>query len=171
MKPDIKQLVDKFWAGTSSLQEEQELKHYLEDYGFEEQYPELYAYFGLIENETARKLSSDFKDTLKDIPNRKPALTIEKKPPLEQEESPSNTRQSKAHFKYWLAASILLTSGIFTLQKFEKDRQIKEAQVAFNEAKYSLGLLSENMNKGASYLKQVEQFSKTQTKVKKALKK
>jgi len=164
MKPDIKQLVDKFWAGTSTLTEEQELKHILEDYGFEDQYPELYAYFGLIENETARTLSSAFKDQLKSIPH-----TVQKQKP-KQNDLPIKT-QSNKQFKYWLAASILLTSGIFSLQKMDKDSKHKEAQLAFNQAKYSLGIISNKMNKSASYMKQVEKFAETQNKVKKTLKK
>ncbi len=164
MKPDIKQLVDKFWAGTSTLTEEQELRHFLEDYGFEDQYPELYAYFGLIENETARKLSSAFKDQLKSIPDAKPkAKTIPLDTPVKQ--------QSKKSFKYWFAASLLLTSGIFTIQKLDNDQKQEEAQLAFNQAKYSLGLISEKMNKSTPYIKQVEKFAQTQSKVKKTLKK
>lgn len=165
MKPDIKQLVDKFWAGTSTLTEEQELKHFLEDYGFEDQYPELYAYFGLIENETAQKLSSAFKDQLKSIP-----VSTPKRKKEEPVNSPVKL-QSKKHFKYWFAASLLLTSGIFSLQKFDNDQKQEEAQLAFNQAKYSLGLISEQMNKSTSYMKQVEKFAQTQDKVKKALKK
>ena len=167
MKPDIKQLVDKFWAGTSTLKEEQELKHFLEDFGFEDQYPELYAYFGLIENETAKKLSSAFKDQLKSIPE-----TNHQKQPtrVEENEIPLKTN-SKKNFKYWLAASIILTSGIFSLQKMDKQKREKEAQLAFNQAKYSLGLISKKMNKSTSYIKQMEKFATTQTKVKKALKK
>ena len=167
MKPDIKHLVDKFWAGTSTLQEEQELKYFLEDYGFEDQYPELYAYFGLIENETARTLSSAFKDQLKSIPHTVQEKSKEKPEPNEQ----PLTMQSKKNFKYWFAASIMLTAGIFSIQKMEKDQQIKEAQIAFNQAKYSLGLISEKMNKGTSYMKEVERFSTAQTKAKKALNK
>lgn len=170
MKPDIKQLVDKFWAGTSSLDEEQELKHYLEDYGFEDQYPELYAYFGLIENETARRLSSDFKDQLKTIPHQIQNQNTKYTQKQEEENSPLKP-QSKKQFKYWMAASILLTSGIFTMQKLDKDAKTKEAQLAFNQAKYSLSVLSKNMNRSTSYIEQVEQFSKTQGKVKKTLKK
>lgn len=165
MKPDIKQLVDKFWAGTSTLEEEQELKYILEDYGFEEEYPELYAYFGLIENETAKKLSSAFKDQLKSIPNTTQVKSTGKQPELSVQPT------QKKQFKYWFAASILLTAGIFTLQK--KDRQAKEieAQIAFNQAKYSLGIISNKMNKSTSYIKQVEKFAQTQNKVKNTLKK
>lgn len=165
MKPDIKQLVDKFWAGTSTLEEEQELKYILEDYGFEEEYPELYAYFGLIENETAKKLSSAFKDQLKSIPNTTQVKSTDKQPELSVQPT------QKKQFKYWFAASILLTAGIFTLQK--KDRQAKEieAQIAFNQAKYSLGIISNKMNKSTSYIKQVEKFAQTQNKVKNTLKK
>lgn len=161
MKPDIKILVDKFWKGETTHNEEKELKYILEDYQFEQEYPELYAYFGLIENETAKKLSVDFKEKLKKIPEEhKPELKLEK----------SNPSQKK-QFKYLLAASVVLTISIFTLQNQDQKKQEKEAQLAFEQVKYSLNILSNKMKKSEPYVRKIELFDLTTKKINKQLKK
>lgn len=158
MKPDIETLIDKFWKGETSPEEENKLKFELEDFNYENEYPELYAYFGLIENETAQKLSTAFKEQLKTIPLSKPELTIEKKSP-----------KQKKQFKYWLAASVVLTLSIFTLQNLEQQQKQKEAELAFEQVKYSLSLLSNKMKKSEPYIQKIQLFDHTSKKIQKHL--
>lgn len=154
-KPNLKPLVEKFWKGETTFEEENELKYNLEDFNFEDEYPELYDYFGLIEEEQKLSIPKDFKTRLKDIPNTSKFV--------------KETKAPKKKFQYMMAASILLTITIFSLQKQDKDKQQKEAQLAFEDVKASLSLFTKNINKTTPYLEQVQKFAQTQEKVNKAL--
>lgn len=154
-KPNLTTLIDKFWKGESTLEEENELKYHLEDFDFEDEYPELYEYFNLIETEKSVTITKDFKAVLKNIPEN---TTVK------SESKPSNKK-----FQYWMAASILLTITIFSLQKQDKIKQQKEAQLAFEDVKTSLAFFSKKLNKTTPYLEHVQKFAQTQDKINKTL--
>lgn len=134
---NIKNLIEKYFDGTTSIKEEKELKVYFSSNNVApelEKYRSMFAYFSLEKQvETNHKI---------------------------------NIRQKKK-FNYWIAASVVVAIGlgfVFFQPKEEDLGTFDDPEIALQETQKALRLVSENINKGKEkmgYLKEFENTKKT----------
>ena len=138
----IKQLLDAYFEGTTSLAEEKLLRDYF---------------------------SKDEVDT--DLLQYQPIFKGLKAAKAERSERTFNFGEPKAKTikTYWysVAAMLIVAIGVgafyFTQPQYTQEE--KEALAAFEESKKAMLLLSENLNRGAEQLNLVEQFQNTKDKI------
>lgn len=77
----------------------------------------------------------------------------------------SNSRNKT--WRYWIAAMLVVTIGVgvFYTSQPRMTQEEREALTAFENSKNTMLLLSENLNKGAEQLSYVEQFTIAKDKV------
>lgn len=134
---NIKNLIEKYFDGTTSIKEEKQLKAYFSSNNVApelEKYRSMFAYFSLEKQvETNHKI---------------------------------NIRQKKK-FNYWIAASVVVAIGlgfVFFQPKEEDLGTFDDPEIALQETQKALRLVSENINKGKEkmgYLKEFENTKKT----------
>ncbi|MFK8008425.1 MAG: hypothetical protein AB8H03_18855 [Saprospiraceae bacterium] len=162
---NINNLLEKYWEGETSLQEEDKLKQYFNNGNVApqlEQYKSLFQYF---KEEQDVMISDDFEKRL-----------------LEQIENESKVVPAKIRKLSWMtsirtiaAVGILLMGAVFVFQNLPPDEtdvwaqyEIEDEQEAIEATKAALALLSGKMKKGSK--KATKGFSEMKTVTKKALK-
>ncbi|WP_226391265.1 hypothetical protein [Penaeicola halotolerans] len=140
-KERIEELIDKYWAAESSLEEEQELRFWL-----------------------AQDTSSNYRE-LKDLLGGFEALAQEQMPATSLLFA---TRQKPQRSpKYWMSVAasflILIASGVGAWQ-YQRYMQVKQAEAdqAYNDMIKVLSIMGEKLNKGKKEMAELAKFSQTQ---------
>jgi len=139
----VEQLLERYFEGTTTLSEENELRNYFTGNNVAPQlqsYIPMFAGFIVAQEETS---------------SRTVELPTETKP--------------NYFFNWGIAASFALFIGIFGVWYFNNDQGLtdeqQEALMAYNEAKETLLLLSENLNKGTSQIQHLQAFGEGASKI------
>ncbi len=147
-----KKIVDKYWKAESSLAEEQQLKEAAAN-AIESEKGKEGQYFNALKSFSELSLDASFEEELL------------KKISTQQKARPRL-------FSYMairnIAASILLVTGATYSVLFVQNQQQKAiaSELAFEEAKSALLLMSAQLNKGTSSTYTIRKFSTTQQKLK-----
>lgn len=139
MRKKIELLLEKYFEGETSLQEEKELQEYFNSKQVDaslEKYKPMFAYFQEARLEESSR---------KEIPLMKP-------------------KRRNLFWKIGIVATFL--SVIFGISHYlEKQRQQQEAEVAFEQVKEALQMISLNYNKGTNKIKYLKEFDATTSKI------
>lgn len=161
----INNLLEKYWEGESSLQEEESLKQYFNNGNVApelEQYKSLFQFF---KEEQDVMISDDFEKRF--------LVAIEN----EQKVIPAKVRKLSwmTTIRSIAAVGILLMGAVFVFQNLEKPKadvwakyEVEDEQAAIEATKAALALLSGKMKKGSK--KATKGFSEMKSVTKKALK-
>lgn len=132
----INQLLEAYFEGNTTLEEEARLQHY---FSSEEVPAELMPYAPIFVSQVAAREERSSR-----------AIEI----PVES---------SKYSFRKWsMAASIAVVLGVGSLLFFQNNgltAEQEEALAAYNQAKETMYLLSENLNKGTSKITYLDEFA------------
>lgn len=162
---NINHLLEKYWEGETSLQEEESIKQYFNNGKVApelEQYKSLFQYF---KEEQDVMISDDFEKRL-----------------LEQIENEQKVVPAKVRKLSWMtsvrataAVGIILMAAVFVFQNMEGEEkdvwaqyEVEDEQEAIEATKAALALLSGKMKKGSK--KATKGFSEMKSVTKKALK-
>lgn len=131
---NIEKLIEKYFEGTTSLQEETELRQFFTKQQVPvhlQDYQDLFGYFEAKSNELYNK----------------PILPVKK---------------AKISYK-WLsiAASVALLIGVFTLKPFTDKPSQEELLANYQSAQQALDLISKSLNKGTYAMAQLKKFDET----------
>ena len=139
MKTDeLKHLVEKFFDGETSVEEERLLKVYFSGENIPEQFQEMKAYFTALQNETEQALDDAFEQRV-----------FEKT----EEDVPRPGNRKRWIYGVVAAAAtvlLLLWFGTKVFSTKEEYGTIKDPVLAFNETRKALDLAAVEMNKGMS---------------------
>ncbi len=163
---NINNLLEKYWEGESSLQEEETLKQYFNNGKVAPQFEQYQSLFQYFKEEQDVMISDDFeKQLLKRIEN-------------EQKVVPAKVRKLSwmTSIRAIAAVGIILLGTFFIFQNLEPPKkadiwaeyEIQDEQQAIEATKAALALLSGKMKKGAT--KATKGFSEMKSVTKKALK-
>lgn len=144
MNPAIlKQLVDKYFDGETSLEEEQQLKEFFQQENLDGSYAELKAYFIASDEFSEETLSESFDEILDKN------LKAESKP---------GKRKINTYWITGIAATVLLLLSIWfgneLFQPKEVYGTITDPKIAFMETRKVLGDVSQKLNEGLQPAKQ-----------------
>lgn len=131
----IEKLLEKYFEAETTVQEEQQLKAY---FSGKEVAPHLAQYaplFGYFE-QSKKEFSPEI---------------VFKKP-------------SKTGYIRWMSVAAVLVIGFSVYFNYQKQQE-KQAEVAYQQAKDALEMLSENFNNGAKELAYLEVFEQTKSKI------
>lgn len=131
---NIKQLLEKYFDGQTSIQEEKELKNYFSSKNIDSelmQYQDMFGYFS-----KEQQTETQIEPTLKQKPNRK---------------------------WLWMAASVVVLLGIgFTFLKHPVQSEdlgtFDNPEIAFEETQKALQLVAENLNKGKQKIEYIQEY-------------
>lgn len=131
---NIKQLLEKYFDGQTSIQEEKELKNYFSSKNIVSelmQYQDMFGYFS-----KEQQTETQIEPTLKQKPNRK---------------------------WLWMAASVVVLLGIgFTFLKHSVQSEdlgtFDNPEIAFEETQKALQLVAENLNKGKQKIEYIQEY-------------
>lgn len=160
---NIEELIKKYWKGTSEVEEEQKLKkhvHKNEKLGIEDEY-----FNYLNQKKNAKLIDPDFDKNILQLINEK-----------------HDVKRALYHKINWqVAAAILLlfSAGVIFINRQVSFRDsisstnssveidtYEDPQLAFEETKKALLLISSNLNKGNEYTAKLSKFSETQQNLK-----
>ena len=136
------QLVEKFWKGETSLQEEKLLKSICQQESFRSRYPDLSDYLQGVEGYHELQMSGAAK---------KKVLNAAK----------SGNIGSRVIWAYGLAASFALMLAVF-LSPSEKEYTDEEIQLAYQQTRATLLMVSDKMNEGTGYAQNLAHFDRSQ---------
>lgn len=146
---DINQLLDKYWAGESSLKEEETLQSYFQQANIAEEHRQFAPLFQYFTAEKETLLSDDFDQRL--LQQLEEIEEEGRIVPLQRE----SRRRRWSYISGAAAAIALLFSCWFLLQKPADpviasltQQEVAEAKIAYQQAKDALLMLSTKMNKG-----------------------
>ncbi len=149
-----KKIIDKYWQAESSLAEEQQLKKAAADAMGSEKGKEG-PYFDTLNSFSKLTVDASFEEELL----KKISAQEKAKPRLFSYRTIRN-----------IAASILLVTGaaysVWVIQE-QQQQKVIASELAFEEAKSALLLISSQLNKGTSSTYTIRKFSTTQQKLKK----
>ena len=147
---NINELLDKYWVGATSLQEEQTLQSYFQQDQIAEEHRQFAPLFQYFVAEKEPQLSDDFDQRL-----------LQQLEELEGEERPvvslkrGTIRRIRTYAAGVAAAIALLLSVWFLFPKTAdpaiailSQQEVEEAKIAYQQAKAALLVLSTKMNKG-----------------------
>ncbi len=139
---NIKILLDAYFEGTTSLEEEKTLQDYFNNETVADDLVQYQPIFVGLKNARAERTNRAFK-----LPESKP----------------------KTFKAWWYSAAAMLVVafgvGSFYFSQPHYTQEEKEALAAFEKSKNAMMLLSENLNKGAEQLTFVKQFAITKDKI------
>ena len=135
-------LVEKFWKGETTEQEEKLLKSIADQDSFKSNYPDLSDYFLAIREVEDLKLDSE---------TRKNILKSTKQ----------SGAQSKVIWAYAVAASFALLLAVI-LSPSRSEYSDEEIQLAYQQTKATLLMVSDKMNEGTGYAQNLAHFDKSQ---------
>lgn len=153
MDSRIEELLEKYWAAESSIDEEQELKKLVNDSN--ELPEELKGLFNHFEEQKAEELGDDFDQMILSM------IDTEKK---------TKVINLSGYFKQYasIAAAILvlLVSSYFFMQQqkaYEQTDTFESPELALQEFKKQMLMVSSYMNKGSNRLSDLSNLSKANT--------
>ncbi len=138
---NIEKLLDKYFDGTTSIDEENALKEYFAKNDIPshlQDYKAMFTYFAKNKEEVSSK-------------------NIQVK-----------TEKKTWRFNWLIAsaAALLLFVSVYQFTpKGPTDSEIKEAQIAFNETKKAFQLISDNLNKGNNAIAFLNEYESTKSKI------
>jgi hypothetical protein len=140
----IKELLDKYWNAEASEQDEAELRFLLADNSLPVEYAKYKSMFGYFHQEQEEDVEID--------------------PDIFENPTKKNTAYSKSNWYMGIAASllILISVAFYIFQKIEKNRITAEEQLAYEQTKKALLLISEKLNKGKSYTYEITSINKAE---------
>lgn len=156
MDKDWEALIERFWAGDASLEEEHELKMRCKYGEVPEQWQDLAAYFETIdEEEEELTLGSDFDGKIL-------GMLEEKKP------------RKVFSIKKWvlpIAAAAAVVCIVFMMpesapEPVSEQPTEQEVQKAYKQTQEALFLISSKMNKGKSHARSLNKFNQAQRRLK-----
>ena len=137
----LKSLLDKYFEGLTSVKEEEEILHHLEQSGeLPEELEKVKRYFNFLQSQKQEKSVLTYENFLGDYSNK--------------------TKQRQKRSRYYLigiAASVLILVGIFFIRQPEKDKKVyavingqpvTNEKIAYKETKNALSKVSSELNKG-----------------------
>ncbi len=152
MDSRIEQLLEKYWASESSIQEEQELKELVAKADNSEEMEELKAMFGHFQSEQELSLGDDFDQEILALIEAKPETKVISMP---------------GYFKRYAGVAaamlVLITSSYFFMQEqkeYEQEDTFDSPELALKELKKQLLMVSNYMNAGSSSLNELSSMSK-----------
>lgn len=157
----IEQLLDKYWEGVTSLQEEEQLKHYFNTQEVPAHLQATAQLFRSFSRESEHSYLDDhFDDELLGKIERSSAFSF--------------SRYRKV-FNMAAAISVLVISGIWLFSSNSSQVQsdlaytentYEDPQLAYEQTRQALLLVSSIMNEGTQHLEKLESFSEAQEKIK-----
>jgi hypothetical protein len=146
----IKELIDKYFEGNTSVEEERQLNALIKGKQLPKEYSYLIPLFDFYEEERNKKPELKFS----------PGITI------------AGIKHSRSLRYIWMAAAacILLLLGIFILQNRAPEQvvyayingiPVTDEQLAIEETKKALSLISTNLNQGTTGLNYLSEINKT----------
>jgi hypothetical protein len=162
---NINNLLEKYWEGESSLQEEETLRQYFNNGNVAPELEQYQSLFQFFKEEQDVMVSDDFEKRL--------LLQIEK----EQKVVPAKVRKLSwmTSIRAIAAVGIILMGAVFVFQNLEPEEkdvwakyEVEDEQAAIEATKAALALLSGKMKKGSK--KATKGFSEMKSVTKKALK-
>lgn len=131
---NIKNLIEKYFDGTTSIQEEKQLKAY---FSSNQIAPELEKYRGLFSYFSSEQQTQTAQE-----------IVIKPKP----------------RFSFWIAASVVVALGLGIVLLQPKESELgtfEDPEIALQETQKALRLVSENINKGKEKMGYLQEFEKT----------
>ncbi len=162
---NINNLLEKYWEGESSLQEEETLRQYFNNGNVAPELEQYQSLFQFFKEEQDVMVSDDFEKRL--------LLQIEE----EQKVVPAKVRKLSwmTSIRAIAAVGIILMGAVFVFQNLEPEEkdvwakyEVEDEQAAIEATKAALALLSGKMKKGSK--KATKGFSEMKSVTKKALK-
>ncbi|MDP2058945.1 MAG: hypothetical protein U1C58_11015 [Flavobacteriaceae bacterium] len=132
----IEKLLEKYFEAETSLQEEKQLKDY---FSSGKAAPHLAQYASLF---------GYFEQSKKELA---PVITF-KKP-------------SKINYIRWMSVAAVLVIGFSVYFNYQQKKQEKQTELAYQQVKEALEMLSENFNNGAKEMAYLEVFEQTKSKI------
>lgn len=163
---NINHLLEKYWEGETSLQEEETIKQYFNNGNVAPELEQFQSLFQYFKEEQDVMISDDFEKRL-----------------LNQIENETKVVPAKVRKLSWMtsirtiaAVGIILMGAVFVFQNINKpverdvwaQYEVEDEQAAIEATKAALALLSGKMKKGSK--KAIKGFSEMKTVTKKALK-
>lgn len=143
MKNNIQLIIEKYFEGKTTLEEEQLLKNYFQNEDISEEHLPYLSYFQFLENEQNIKLSDDFETQL-----------FKK---IEANESRGKIRNLRFKIVRIAAAFLLLMAAWFAFEEITRPKEIdwakyeiKDPQKAFETTKAALTFASKKLNSGTN---------------------
>ncbi|WP_323757021.1 hypothetical protein [Roseivirga sp.] len=152
MDSRIEQLLEKYWASESSIQEEKELKELVAKADNSEEMEELKAMFGHFQSEQELSLGDDFDQEILSMIEAKPEAKVI-----------SMSGYLKRYAGVAAAMLVLITSSYFFMQQqkeYEQEDTFDSPELALKELKKQLVMVSNYMNTGSSSLNDLNSMSK-----------
>ncbi|MGW8122096.1 hypothetical protein ACV07N_05500 [Roseivirga echinicomitans] len=152
MDSRIEQLLEKYWAAETSIQEEKELKELVAKADNSEEMDELKALFGHFQSEQAISLGDDFDQEILSMIEAKPETKVI-----------SMAMYFKQYASIAAAVLVLVTSSYFFMQQQKEYEQVDtfdSPELALQELKKQLLMVSNYMNIGSSSLDALGSMSK-----------
>jgi len=131
---NIKNLIERYFDGTTSIREEQKLKTYFSSNKIA---PELEKYRGLFSYFSKEQ---------------------------QEENTREIVINPKTRFNFWIAASVVVTLGLGIVLLQPKDSDLgtfDDPEIALQETQKALRLVSENINKGKEKMGYLQEFENT----------
>lgn len=131
---NIKNLIERYFDGTTSIKEEKELKIYFSSKNVA---PELEKYRGLFSYFSKEQ---------------------------QEENTREIVINPKTRFNFWIAASVVVTLGLGIVLLQPKDSDLgtfDDPEIALQETQKALRLVSENINKGKEKMGYLQEFENT----------
>ncbi|KYG71672.1 hypothetical protein EV198_2070 [Roseivirga ehrenbergii] len=152
MDSRIEQLLEKYWASESSIQEEKELKELMTNADNSEEMEELKAMFGYFQSEQELSLGDDFDQEVLAMIEAEPETKVI-----------SISGYFKRYAGVAAAMLVLITSSYFFMQQqktYEQEDTFDSPELALQELKKQLVMVSNYMNSGSSNLDKLGSMSK-----------
>lgn len=152
MDSRIEQLLEKYWASESSIQEEKELRELVAKADNSEEMEELKAMFGHFQSEQELSLGDDFDQEILAMIEVKPEAKVI-----------SMSGYFKRYAGVAAAMLVLVTSSYFFMQQqkeYEQEDTFDSPELALKELKKQLLMVSNYMNVGSSSLNELNSMSK-----------
>ncbi|HNP19399.1 MAG TPA: hypothetical protein PKL31_13260 [Fulvivirga sp.] len=162
----IDKLLEKYWEGETSLEEEKELKDYFASGEVEARFNSVAPLFNYYKEEANVGLDTFFDERM--------IAKLEKTETKRKVQKPGRMVELFSNIaKVAAVGLIVIVAGYFIRQEMKKD-EIKpyltdtfdDPQKAFEETKKALELISRNFNKGRKEAKKITTFNEAQEKVK-----
>ena len=151
MDSRIEQLLEKYWASESSIQEERELKELVAKADNSEEMEELKAMFGYFQSEQEFSLGDDFDQEILAMIEVEPETKVI-----------SMTDYFKRYAGVAAAMLVLVMSSYFFMQQqktYEQEDTFDSPELALKELKKQLMMVSNYMNTGSSSLDELGSMS------------
>ncbi len=132
----IEKLLEKYFEAETSLQEEKQLKAYFSSSKVAPHLAQHASLFGYFE-QSKKELA--------------PVITF-KKP-------------SKINYIRWMSVAAVLVIGFSVYFNYQQKKQEKQTELAYQQVKDALEMLSENFNNGAKEMAYLEVFEQTKSKI------